>query len=201
MALDAPSAPRPSPPEPARVPGLLARAFDSDLWFSFTRSPVVIVAALVTLMYFLAALFAPWVAPQNPFDPAQLSLIDSFTAPAWTEGGMPQYLLGTDDQGRDILSNLIYGARISLLVGFAAVLFSATLGILLGVTAGYVGGGFESIVMRTADVQLTVPGILVALMIDGVARATMPRELHDQIAHLRGDPRRSASPTGRNTPG
>ena len=179
MAVSEPPVPA---PRPEAAPGLLARALDSDLWFSFTRSPVVVVAALVTALYFLAALFAPWIAPQNPFDPAELSLIDSFTAPAWTEGGMPEYLLGTDDQGRDILSTLIYGARISLLVGFAAVLFSATLGILLGVTAGYIGGAFESIIMRTADVQLTVPGILVALMIDGVARATMPRELHDQIA-------------------
>jgi len=162
--------------------GLAARVLDSDLWFSFTRSPVVVGAAIVTAIYFLAAIFAPLVAPQNPFDPAALSLGDSFTAPAWTEDGLPQYLLGTDDQGRDILSTLIYGARISLLVGFAAVILSAFIGISLGVTAGYVGGSFESIVMRVADVQLTVPGILVALMIDGVARTAMPRELHDQIA-------------------
>lgn len=162
--------------------GMLGRALDSDLWYSFTRSPVVMIAAAVTALYFLAAIFAPLVAPQNPFDPASLSLGDSFTAPAWTDYGMPQYLLGTDDQGRDILSTLIYGARISLLVGFAAVILSAVIGISLGVTAGYVGGGFESVVMRVADVQLTVPGILVALMIDGVARTAMPRELHDQIA-------------------
>ena len=170
------------PDTPRATPGVIARILDSDLWFSFTRSPVVMVAAGITALYFLAAIFAPLVAPQNPFDPASLSLADSFTAPAWTEDGLPQYLLGTDDQGRDILSTLIYGARISLLVGFAAVLFSATLGICLGVTAGYVGGSFEAVVMRTADVQLTVPGILVALMIDGVARTAMPRELHDQIA-------------------
>lgn len=171
-----------TPPAAGAAPGLLARAVDSDLWFSFLRSPVVVVAAVVTALYFLVALFAPWVAPQNPFDPAQLSLGDSFTPPAWVAGGMAEYLLGTDNQGRDILSTLIYGARISLLVGFAAVIFSAVLGIGLGVAAGYVGGGFESIVMRTADVQLTVPGILVALMIDGVARTAMPREMHDQIA-------------------
>jgi len=175
------SVPTPATASPA-TPGLLARAVDSDLWFSFLRSPVVVVAAAVTALYFLVALFAPWVAPQNPFDPAQLSLGDSFTPPAWVAGGMAEYLLGTDNQGRDILSTLIYGARISLLVGFAAVIFSAVLGIGLGVAAGYVGGGFESIVMRTADVQLTVPGILVALMIDGVARTAMPREMHDQIA-------------------
>ncbi len=171
-----------TPDTPNTAPGLIARVRDSDLWFSFTRSPVVMVAAAITAFYFLAAIFAPLVAPQKPFDPANLSLADSFTAPAWTEDGLPQYLLGTDDQGRDILSTLIYGARISLLVGFAAVIFSACLGIALGVTAGYVGGSFEAIVMRTADVQLTVPGILVALMIDGVARTAMPRELHDQIA-------------------
>ena len=95
---------------------------------------------------------------------------------------MPKYLLGTDDQGRDILSTLIYGARISLIVGFAAVLLSAVMGVFLGVLSGYVGGWIETIVMRTADVQLTVPGILIALMIDGVSRAALPSSLREEIA-------------------
>lgn len=153
-----------------RAPSLLARARDSDLWFSFTRSPVVVVAASVTALYFLAALLAPMISPHNPFDPGSLVYSDAFTPPAWVEGGQATYLLGTDDQGRDILSTLIYGARISLLVGFAAVMLSAVIGITLGILAGYLGGIVETITMRAADVQLTVPGILVALMIDGVVR-------------------------------
>ncbi|MCR9176366.1 MAG: ABC transporter permease [Alphaproteobacteria bacterium] len=153
-----------------RAPSLLARARDSDLWFSFTRSPVVVVAASVTALYFLAALLAPLISPHNPFDPGSLVYSDAFTPPAWVEGGQATYLLGTDDQGRDILSTLIYGARISLLVGFAAVMLSAVIGITLGILAGYLGGIVETITMRAADVQLTVPGILVALMIDGVVR-------------------------------
>jgi len=175
----------------ARPRSLLARALDSDLWHSFTRSPVVVVAACVTLAYFLAALFAPIVAPHNPFDPGSLVYADAFTPPAWVEYGMPKYLLGTDDQGRDILSTLIYGARISLLVGFCAVILSAVIGITLGVTAGYVGGTTENVIMRAADVQLTVPGILVALMIDGVVRIKLKEwaadggfigEMHETIS-------------------
>ena len=155
---------------PTRARSRLARALDSDLWFSFTRSPVVVVAGAVTLLYFLAALLAPVISPHNPFDPGSLVYSDAFTPPAWVDGGKATYLLGTDDQGRDILSTLIYGARISLLVGFAAVALSAVIGITLGILAGYLGGVVETVTMRAADVQLTVPGILVALMIDGVVR-------------------------------
>ncbi len=165
-----------------RAATLVERFFDSDLWHSFKRSPSTVVAATVTAIFFLAALLAPWIAPQNPFDPASLDLIDSFTPPFWVENGVPKYLLGTDDQGRDILSTLIYGARISLIVGFAAVILSAVMGVFLGVLSGYVGGWLETIVMRTADVQLTVPGILIALMIDGVSRAALPSSLHEEIA-------------------
>ena len=160
----------------------LGRLLDSDLWWSFTRSPVTVTAAVVTLAYLLAALFAPLVTPQNPFDPASLVYADAFTPPAWTEDGMARYLLGTDDQGRDILSTLVYGARISLLVGFAAVLFSAVLGISLGILSGYVGGFVETLIMRTADIQLTVPGILIALMIDGVVRVQVGGEMDEKLA-------------------
>lgn len=170
--------------KPVTAPNPIARALDSDLWWSFTRSPLTVTAGVVTSIYFLAAILAPLITPQNPFDPASLVYADSFTPPSWTEDGLPQYLLGTDDQGRDIFSTLIYGARISLLVGFAAVIFSAVLGITLGITAGYVGGFTETLVMRTADVQLTVPGILVALMIDGVVRVKLGGEMTEEIAVL-----------------
>ena len=160
----------------------LRRFFDSDLWWSFTRSPITMLSAVVALICILGALFAPWIAPHNPFDLASLNLLDAFKPPSWTEEGEAQYLLGTDDQGRDVLSAIMYGARVSLLVGLSATLFATTLGVTLGLLAGYLGGKLDALLMRICDVQLTFPSILVALLIDGVVRAALPREVHDQIA-------------------
>ncbi len=153
--------------------GLLERALDSDIWHSFKQSKITIVAAIVTFLILFAALFAPLIAPHNPFDPASLSLLDSYLPPAWEEGGDNRYLLGTDDQGRGILSTLMYGSRISLAVGFASVLFAAVLGISLGLLAGYAGGRTDAIIMRIADIQLTFPSILIALLIDGSVRSAI----------------------------
>lgn len=155
---------------------------DSDLAYSFRRSPAVVVSAVVALTIILAAVLAPLVAPFNPFNPAAVKLMDAFTPPAWTEAGQITYLLGTDDQGRDLLSTLMYGSRISLLVGFAAIAFAAVFGTLIGVLCGYRGGWLDIAVMRIADVQLTIPNILIALTIDGIARTALPRELHNEIA-------------------
>jgi len=166
----------------ARIAPMFARAADSDLWHSFKRSPGAIIAAIVTLIILLGALFAPVVAPHNPFDLASLSIMDANTPPAWEEGGSPDFLLGTDVQGRDILSAVMYGSRVSLLVGFASVLFSMVLGVTLGLISGYAGGRIDSFIMRIADVQLSFPAILVALLIDGVARGLLPRDMHDQLA-------------------
>ncbi|MCA3314213.1 MAG: ABC transporter permease [Roseomonas sp.] len=160
----------------------LRRFFDSDVWWSFTRSPITILSAIVALICILGALLAPWIAPHNPFDLASLNLLDAFKPPAWIEGGERAYLLGTDDQGRDVLSAIMYGARVSLLVGLSATLFATTLGVTLGLLAGYLGGKLDALLMRICDVQLTFPSILVALLIDGVVRAALPREVHDQIA-------------------
>jgi peptide/nickel transport system permease protein len=160
----------------------LRRFFDSDIWWSFTRSPVTMLSAVVALICILGALFAPWLAPHNPFDLASLNLLDAFKPPAWIEGGERAYLLGTDDQGRDVLSAIMYGARVSLLVGLSATIFATTLGVTLGLLAGYLGGKLDALLMRICDVQLTFPSILVALLIDGVVRAALPREVHDQIA-------------------
>jgi len=160
----------------------LRRFFDSDVWWSFTRSPITIVSAIVAMICILGALFAPWIAPHNPFDLASLNLLDAFKPPAWTEEGERAFLLGTDDQGRDVLSAIMYGARVSLLVGLSATLFATTLGVTLGLLAGYLGGKLDALLMRICDVQLTFPSILVALLIDGVVRAALPREVHDQIA-------------------
>ncbi len=166
----------------ARTGGLLHRIFDSDIFYSFSRSPVTIISAVVTAIIFLAAGFAPWLAPHNPFDPATLDLMDGFTPPAWNVEGTSKFLLGTDDQGRDILSTIMYGSRVSLIVGFSAVLFSVVFGVSLGLLAGYLGGWTETVVMRMADVQLAIPAILVALMIDGIARILVPVHLRDVMA-------------------
>ena len=159
----------------------MQRFFDSDLWFSFRTSPVAVVAALVAVLCAFCAFFAPWVAPYDPFDLAALDLSDARLPPAWADEGQARYLLGTDDQGRDILSALMYGARISLLVGLAAVLLSVLVGVSLGLLSGFVGGRVDALIMRTCDVMLSFPSILVALLIDGVGRALFPNA-HDTLA-------------------
>ena len=161
---------------------LLRRIWDHDLAWSFRRSPVTVVAAALTVICVGAALLAPWASPQDPFDMAALNLSDAFTPPAWEDKGMASYPLGTDNQGRDILSTIMHGARISLGVGLAAVVFSLVLGVSLGLIAGYVGGRFDALIMRIADVQLSFPAILIALLIDGVARVALPGDRHDDLA-------------------
>jgi peptide/nickel transport system permease protein len=163
-------------------PGLVARVLDSDIWHSFRSSRVTVLAAAVTAALILAALLAPLIAPQNPWDPGSLQLIDAFKPPVWAEQGTWRFVLGTDDQGRDMLSAIFYGLRVSLAVGFLSVLFAMAVGIALGLLAGYAGGAAESVIMRVADVQLTFPTILIALMIDGVTRAVLPGEAHDRLA-------------------
>jgi peptide/nickel transport system permease protein len=160
----------------------LARWWDADLAYGFRRSPVAIVSALVLAVCLAAALFAPWIAPHNPFDLATLNLTDALAPPRGMEGARPEYLLGTDDQGRDVLSAIMFGTRISLLVGVAAVALSVVLGVSLGLVSGYGGGRLDAFIMRAADVQLSFPAILIALLIDGVARAVLPRQAHGDVA-------------------
>lgn len=149
--------------------GWFKRALESDLFYSFRRSKLTMLAAAVTLLFFLLAIFAPLLSVQNPFDPAQLQLANSRFAPLWNSDGQSPFLLGTDEQGRDVLSAILYGLRISLTVGVLGVLLSGTIGIVLGLIAGYVGGAVDSLIMRIADVQLTFPAILIALLVNGVA--------------------------------
>jgi peptide/nickel transport system permease protein len=168
------------PLEPRR--GFLYRTWDSDVAFSFRRSPVTMVAAFVTLVLVLAALLAPWIAPYNPFNPASLNLMDGFTPPM-TESMMGNYfLLGSDHQGRDVLSTILYGSRVSIFVGLSATLFALTLGVGLGLAAGYLGGRTDSVIMRVADVQLSFPAILIALLIFGVARGLIPPSRQESMA-------------------
>jgi peptide/nickel transport system permease protein len=160
----------------------ISRALDSDIWWSFKRSPVTIASAIVALVCIGSAVLAPWIAPHNPFDLASRNLLDAFKPPAWNPEGDATYPFGTDDQGRDMLSAIMYGARVSLLVGFSATIFATLAGVAVGLLAGYAGGAVDAVLMRIADIQLTFPSILVALLVDGVVRAALPREVHDQIA-------------------
>ena len=159
----------------------LHRFFDGDVWHSFRSSPTAMVAAGIAFVCLFCALFANVIAPHNPFDLATLELGDSRLPPAWSAGGSAKYLLGTDDQGRDLLSALMYGARISLFVGLASVMVSMAIGVSLGLLSGFVGGHIDAFIMRVCDVMLSFPSILIALLIDGVGRAIFPNA-HDTLA-------------------
>lgn len=159
---------------PQAPAGRLARWLDGDIGHSFRNSPMAMLAAAIAALCLFCSLFAPWVSPHNPFDLATLNLSDARLPPAWMEGGSRSYLLGTDDQGRDILSALFYGARLSLLVGLASVLLSVVVGVALGLLAGFVGGRIDAFIMRVCDVMLSFPSILIALLINGVGRAMFP---------------------------
>jgi peptide/nickel transport system permease protein len=166
-----------APKRPSRLAALL----DSDIVYSFLSSKVTIVAALVTLIIVLGAMLAPWIAPHDPYDLRQLSLLDSHNPPAWVTGGDLRFLLGTDDQGRDVFSTILYGSRQSIAIGAMATLFAACLGITLGLIAGYTGGSADSLIMRAADIQATFPAILIAMLIDGTSRALFGEQRNEQV--------------------
>jgi peptide/nickel transport system permease protein len=152
----------------------LRRLFESEVWHSFRTSHVAMLSALVAIVCIVCAAGADWIAPHNPFDLKTLDLGDSMLPPAWLAGGQPRYLLGTDEQGRDVLSALMFGARISLFVGAASVVLSMLIGVSLGLLSGYVGGPIDALIMRVCDVMLSFPSILIALLISGVGRALCP---------------------------
>lgn len=161
----------------------LSKFWDSDFAWSFRHSPVAVIAALVVVILVLAAVFAPLIAPYNPFDPATLNLMNGFTPPG-TPNAFTQetFLLGTDDQGRDVFSTILYGLRVSLFVGTAAVVLAMIIGVILGLVAAYFGGWIETLIMRIADVQLTFPAILVAMLIFGIAKGVTPPEYRNEMA-------------------
>jgi len=161
----------------------LAKAADSDMWWSFKSSSLTVAAAVVTLLIFALSFLSPLLAPHTPFDPGTLSLSDGLKPPVlFYPDGEWKFPLGTDDQGRDVLSSIMYGTRLSLIVGFASVIVAMVIGIALGLVSGYVGGTTDAVIMRIADVQLTFPAILVALLIDGIVRGLISVQRHDEIA-------------------
>jgi peptide/nickel transport system permease protein len=161
---------------------LRARLAESDMLASFLASPISVLAALVTLLMFGAAVLAPWIAPTDPFNPATNFLSDSLTPPRFAADGDPRFLLGADDQGRDIWSAILFGLRVSLMIGVGGVVLAGAIGVTLGLIAGYVGGWTDAIIMRIADVQLTFPTILIALLLDGVAQALLKGSAHQESA-------------------
>ena len=155
----------------------------SDLFYRFRKSPVAVIAFIITVTLILSALLAPWFAPQNPFDPGSLNLMNGFSKPGEPNQFTGEtFMLGTDDQGRDVFSTILYGLRISLFVGFSAVIFAMVLGSVLGLIAGYTGGRTDTVIMRIADIQLTFPAILVALLIFGIAKGITPPSYRDEVA-------------------
>lgn len=163
----------------------LRRFQESDFLHDFKRSPVTIVSFAVVVVLFLLAVFAELVAPTNPFDVGSLNLMNGFTPPmqpnAFTGEVFP---LGADNQGRDLLSAIIFGLRVSLFVGLTAVILAMVLGVSLGLLAGYRGGWVDSLIMRAADIQVTFPSILIAMLIFGVARGLLPPSMRDELAIL-----------------
>jgi peptide/nickel transport system permease protein len=166
--------------KPAR-PSRLRAVLDSDVVYSFLHSRVTIVAAIVVLAIMLAAIFAPFIAPQDPYDLRQLSILDSNNPPVWMTGGAWPFMLGTDDQGRDVFSAILYGSRQSIAIGVMATVLAAIIGISLGLIAGYFGGATDSIIMRAGDIQSTFPAILIAMLIDGVSRALFGGQRNEQV--------------------
>jgi peptide/nickel transport system permease protein len=166
----------------AKSASWLHRAADSDVWWSFKSSSLTVAAAIVTFLIVAVAFLSPVLAPHTPFDPGTLNLSDGLKPPAWQADGDWAFPLGTDDQGRDVLSSIMYGTRLSLMVGIASVVVSMLIGISLGLVSGYVGGAIDALIMRIADVQLTFPAILVALLIDGIVRGLISVQRHDEIA-------------------
>ncbi len=160
-------------------PGLLTRIRQSDLWWSFTHQRSAVLAAILLTVLIVSAFTAPLYAPQNPYDPAQLELWNAEIPPIWLEGGQWPYLLGTDTQGRDILSAILYGSRISMVIGIASVVLALVIGIGTGLVAGYYGGIVEDALMRVGDILLSIPTILIAILVSAIVRELLPPSLRD----------------------
>ncbi|MDW3223412.1 MAG: ABC transporter permease [Paracoccaceae bacterium] len=154
----------------------------SDFWYELLNSPVTIVSAIIIVLMIVGCTFAPIFAPHTPFDPATISIMDNNMPPAWADGADPRFLLGTDLQGRDVLSAMLYGGRISLLVGIGAVALSVVIGMTVGLLAGYFGGMTDAVLMRIAEVQFAFPPILIALLFNGILKASLPADVFAQAA-------------------
>jgi peptide/nickel transport system permease protein len=167
---------------PAATPRRLARLRDSDLWWSFTHHPTAMGAAAILAVLVVTAFLAPLIAPQDPYDLAQLALWNAELPPIWDERGQWPYLLGTDTQGRDVLSAILYGSRVSIIIGVASVAVSLAAGLSIGLVAGYFGGVLDNVLMRIGDILLSIPTILIAILVSAVARELLPAGLRDAFS-------------------
>ena len=156
-------------------------AIENELLYLFLHNRIAQLAAIIAALMIGGAALANFIAPTDPYDLTSYDLLDSLLPPSWAEGGEARFIIGTDDQGRDLFSAILYGTRLSLIVGLLSVAFASVLGVTIGLMAGYLGGRFDSIVMRIADVQLSLPAILTALLIDGIARGVLPQQRHDDL--------------------
>lgn len=163
---------------------LAALADKNDVVYSFVTTPAAWFSAAVLVVLVAAALFAPWLSSVNPFDLGSLDVTDAHLPPAWTEEGDARFWLGTDDQGRDLLSAILYGLRLSLSISLVSVALSIVIGVGLGVTAGFAGGWIDTVLMRVCDVMLSFPAILVALLVDGILRSAFPGAAHESVAYF-----------------
>ena len=156
-------------------------AVENELLYLFLHNRIAQLAAIIAVLMIGGAALANFIAPTDPYDLTSYDLLDSLLPPSWSEGGDARFIIGTDDQGRDLFSAILYGTRLSLMVGLLSVSFASLLGVTIGLMAGYLGGRFDAIVMRIADVQLSLPAILTALLIDGIARGVLPQQNHDDL--------------------
>ena len=161
-----------------------ARIRQSDLVYYFLKDKVAMVCMAVFLGYVALALLSPWIAPHDPYDQASYDIMDAELPPSWLEGGDERFLLGTDNQGRDILSTMLYGSRVSLTIGLFAVGLQLVLGIVIGLFAGYAGGRIDNLLMRFADVQLSFSTMMVAIIISAIFQAALGGEFYSQYAIL-----------------
>ncbi len=159
-----------------------AKIMDSNMMYSFRRNPVAVASFVVFIIIAICAFLAPVIAPYNPYDPAQIDLLNSEYPPAWVEGALPEFVLGTDDQGRDLWSTILYGTRLSIIIGICAVALQAFLGISIGLVAGYVGGRTDNLLMRLADIQLSFSTLMVAIIFLAVTQALFGSELFNRYA-------------------
>lgn len=163
-------------------PSRWAQIWNSNIAYSFRRNPVAVVSLLVFAVITIMSFLAPLIAPFDPYDPAQIDIMNSEYPPVWVSGADPQFMLGTDDQGRDLWSTILYGTRLSLLIGICAVALQAFLGISIGLIAGYVGGRIDSLLMRLADIQLSFSTLMVAIIFLAVTQAMFGSETFNQYA-------------------
>lgn len=163
---------------------LAALADKNDVVYSFVTTPAAWFSAAVLVVLAAAALLAPWLLSVNPFDLGSLDVTDAHLPPAWIEEGDARFWLGTDDQGRDLLSAILYGLRLSLSISLVSVALSIVIGVGLGVTAGFAGGWIDTVLMRVCDVMLSFPAILVALLVDGILRSAFPGAAHESVAYF-----------------